>query len=316
MSENKGLVVATEYFQHPYAGAPILKEVLECAATRRHISGLWVPQNITHDMPMMDELSKLASGVNFNEYRPKGGLGYKTRDIDETHDSANQDAEKAQDRSEAIRMIIDFSSSTGVNAIAHNIHKVLKAHPAPKLGVTLSLDAGHEGLSLIPKIFEKVDTSEEPIEFYLRGVYPEQTAKGTANLYLQSEEDRTEMLSKVVDDYGLNGLVGAANLAKHTRQGQYYLAMGVTRDGLDYISRAERFKGDKQGVDIVKRASTVAQALDGASNTQLLLGRTLVYRDAELIDLERLIPGSTESDNVVAFIRKEIVEIHEEAIAA
>lgn len=234
------LVFAAEYFPVLDRQSPILKAIMTDPDIGPHVSGLWLPRHMLHDLDRSSPFENIARGQNLEPYNPLTG---------------NPPVENPP------FLIIDTSASGGDPDIASDLERTFRAHSAKTTIFTVEPTVDADTIKTIKKAFE----AGKDIRFLISGVYPERSPEAVLASYLQSEDAVTANHSKLVDDFDILGVAAVGELAKHTRIGQFFLAMGVTHDGINYKGRDGK----------LKRACTPEVALQSASNTHLLIGRAL-----------------------------------------
>lgn len=290
---NRGIVIAVDHFvEYKSDDGFLLAKVMRDPLVEENVNGLWVPRSIIDDHFAMEGLLNVARGRNFSH---ADGSVLK--------------------ESKPLRVIYDTSSSGGTGDIRDHVKNIIQTYPAPHMTFTLSISAGEEGITSMRDLY----AHRTDVDFILQGVYPEQPLGSTQRLYTigdrepVTEEELSEHFSNLVDMYELLGVAGFGRLARCTRVGQYYLALGVCiGKAEDYISvigqkltqkvsiqegqgenlpKSVQDEYDREDIKVVKRMCSPEETFEYATDTEVAVGRTVFEHNGDL-----WLPNSLKGD--------------------
>lgn len=262
---NHGIVIGTDHFLHFEGERFLLGEVLRDADVRQHVTGLWVPRHVIDDDNLASQISSIAMGTGLLDY----------------NSVLNKDKDGPSDVPK-FRMIVDTSSSGGIDDILKHIEHIRETYPAPKMSFTVNIAAYVEGITALQEEY----AHNKDVDFLLAGVYPENSPESILRSTKMTEKEYTSHLSELARELGMAGVVGYGGLARYTQVGQYYLAMGVRRGGSE---QHVRYKNN-HGREIVKRTASLDDTYQQATDTEILLSRDLFPKR-----FEDSTPESTQS---------------------
>jgi hypothetical protein len=249
-AKHKGIVIATDHFIGQNGEIVLLPEFLANPDVNKHVSGLWVPKSIIDDDLIISGISQVAQGAPARfDKRKMEGLEPPT-----------------------FRLIYDTSSSGGVPDTLMHLRHIVHYYSAPHMTFTVSLGAFAEVVDATQKYrdYEK-RVNGRNIDFLLATAYPENDLEKLKKFTNMDAEEYKAHVSELAEEFELAGVVGAGGLARYTKVGQYYMALGVCDNGADdYTVEVEPWK-----VKVKKRMISPEETYRYATNTEVQLSRTL-----------------------------------------
>jgi hypothetical protein len=278
-ARHKGVVIATDHFVDPVDDITILPEFLIDPEVKPHVTGLWVPKSTIDDDYRARIISQIAQGAPTQFYQ---------------NDYNNDNVPK-------FRLIYDTSSSGGVPDTLDHLKHIVHYYSAPHMTFTISLSAFAEVVEATEK-FRTYEYEENGriIDFLLATAYPENDYQKLRRFTKMDVDEYTAHVSTLAAEYELAGVVGSGGLARYTRVGQYFCALGVCVNGaVDYTVVTEPW-----GTEIKKQLVTPEDTFRFATNTEVQLSRTLFDDGSGNIDYPNRSQESPETKRRISALIK------------